>query len=292
MNGADVVLQDLAPQKYHETGFLAISSFVGPLIFEGLGKDLLVLIERFGWWLHIIVVFAFINYIPRSKHLHIILAFPNVFFAKLTPRGAMENMPVIENEVRSMMGLQSGNQDVPVESTEEADLDFGVQDVFDLSWKNLLDAYSCTECGRCTSVCPANITGKKLSPRKIVMNIRDRAEEVAKNLDTNAMKFIRSNERGPNATLTKSNYDDGANLFSLISREEIHACTACYACVEACPILINPLEPILQMRRYEILTESKGPAEWIPMFNSLESSGSVWQTPDDRDNWTKEIIEK
>ncbi|NNE25377.1 MAG: (Fe-S)-binding protein, partial [Saprospiraceae bacterium] len=151
---------------------------------------------------------------------------------------------------------------------------FGAKDIFDLSWKNIMDAYTCTECGRCTAECPANVTGKKLSPRKILMDIRDRATEVGQNIEKNK--------------LDPNNYDDGKSLFDYISEEEIFACTTCNACVEACPVLINPLEPILEMRRYKILTESSGPAEWMPMFTSVENSGAVWQMPAQRFDWAKE----
>ncbi len=283
MNGADVVLQGLDPEHYHQTGSFAISSWLGPAVFGGLPKELLVLIERSGWWLHLLTVFAFILYLPISKHFHIFLAFPNVYFAKLNPRGEMENMPEIMGEVKSMMGLTTN------EATPEMDEDFefGAKDITDLSWKNVLDAYSCTECGRCTDVCPANTTGKKLSPRKIMMDIRDRATEIGEKLDSKSTEFIDKAKSSKESVLSKSNFDDGKSLFDYISREEIHACTTCNACVEACPIMINPLDPILKLRRYEILSESAGPADWVPMFTSVENSGSVWAIPDDRDAWTK-----
>lgn len=288
MNGADVVLQKLDPSHFPSTGTLPISNIIGPMFFEGLEINSLKAIERIGWWLHLIVVLGFLNYLPISKHLHIFLAFPNVWYSKLTSRGEIENMPEIMNEVKSMMGL------IPEEEMDmEAELpEFGAKDIFDLSWKNIMDAYSCTECGRCSSVCPANMTGKKLSPRKILMDIRDRATEVGKNLDTGALKFVAEDARTENVKLTPSNYNDGKNLFDYISREEIHACTTCNACVEACPVTINPLEPILKLRRYEVLTESAGPSDWLPMFTSIENSGSVWQVPDDRDKWAKDLIEK
>ena len=288
MNGADTVLQQMDPQHYHDTGTLAISGFMGPAIFGGLNEGLLIIIERFGWWLHILVVFAFLNYLPHSKHLHILLAFPNTFYAKLSPKGEMENMPEVMNEVKSMMGLTEGNDEAAM---DEELPEFGANDVFALSWKNILDAYTCTECGRCTSVCPANITGKKLSPRKIMMDIRDRTEEIGKNLDTNHQKFIKEELRNEGVKLSKENYDDGKSLFDYISPEELHACTTCNACVEACPVLINPLDPILKMRRYEILTQSAGPTDWVPMFTSIENSGSVWQVPDERDKWAKDALE-
>jgi heterodisulfide reductase subunit C len=288
MNGADTVLQGIDPQHYPDTGKLAISSFLGPAIFGGWDGDFLMIVERFGWWLHILVVFAFLNYLPHSKHLHILLAFPNTFYAKLTPKGEMKNMPEVMNEVKSMMGLTEGSDEAMM---EEELPEFGANDIFALSWKNILDAFTCTECGRCTSVCPANITGKKLSPRKIMMDIRDRTEEIGKNMDTNHQKFIKGNLRSESKKLTKENYDDGKSLFDYISPEELHACTTCNACVEACPVLINPLEPILEMRRYEILTQSAGPADWLPMFTSIENSGSVWQVPDERIKWAKDALE-
>ena len=286
MNGADVLLQELDPAHYPDTGTLAVSSWLGPMLFGGLDQATLVGVERFGWWLHILTVFAFLNYLPYSKHLHILFAFPNTYYAKLESRGEMENMPEIMNEVKSMMGLTEGE---PEDMSMEEELpEFGAKDIFDLSWKNIMDAYSCTECGRCTSVCPANLTGKKLSPRKILMDIRDRATEVGHNLDTGDEQFIQEEAKGDGVRLSKENYDDGKSLFDYITREELHACTTCNACVEACPVLINPLDPILKMRRYEILTESAGPSDWLPLFNSIENGGSAWAMSIDRDQWAKE----
>jgi heterodisulfide reductase subunit C len=287
MNGADSLLQKMDPSHFPDTGALAISSHLGPALFGGLSESTLHLVERFGWWLLILVVFGFLNYLPKSKHLHIMLAFPNTFYAKQTPRGEMENMPEIMNEVKMMMGLVEGADDMPM---EEELPEFGTRDVMGLSWKNVLDSYTCTECGRCTSVCPANLTGKKLSPRKILMDIRDRATEIGEKLDSGDLQYVKEDQKATAKTLTKDNFDDGKSLFDYISREELHACTTCNACVEACPVLINPLEPILKMRRYEILTESAGPAEWIPMFTSMENTGAVWQIPDDRDKWAKEAM--
>ena len=287
MNGADILLQGIDPQHYPETGTLAVSSWLGPALFGGLSEGALQVVERFGWWLHLLMVFVFLNYLPYSKHLHIFLSFPNTYFARLKPRGEMDNMPEVMKEVKSMMGLSEGNGE------EAADMDgelpeFGASDVFSLSWKNIMDAYSCTECGRCTSVCPANITGKKLSPWKVLMDIRDRAEEVGRNIKNGNEQFAKDKS----LPVSKSNYEDGKSLFDYITPEELHACTTCNACVEACPVLISPLEPILKMRRYEILTLSQGPPDWMPMFNSMENSGSAWAIPDDRDKWAQEAARK
>lgn len=290
MNGADTVLQQLDPDHFPDTGFLAVSGWLGPALFGGLPEGILLIIERFGWWLHLSTVLIFLNYLPHSKHLHIILAFPNTYYASVKPNGQMENMPEVMNEVKSMMGLTEGEDDAAM--AEEDLPEFGANDITTLSWKNILDAYSCTECGRCTSVCPANQTGKKLSPRKVMMDIRDRAEEIGTNLDRQESRFIREEMREEATKLTKENYDDGKSLFDYISREELHACTTCNACVEACPVMINPLDPILKMRRYEILTESAGPSDWLPMFTSIENSGSVWQVPEERVKWAQDAMEK
>lgn len=271
MNSADMVLQGRGVPLFPDTGNLPISGWLGPILLGGLETSTLIFLERFGWWLHILVVFGFLVYLPISKHLHILLAFPNTYFARLEPKGQMRNMPEVMNEVKSMLGMTEGEEDNPIAE----DLpEFGAGDVMNLSWKNVLDAYTCTECGRCTDVCPANITGKKLSPRKIVMDVRDRAEEIGRTLDSNP-------------EMTRENYDDGKNLFDRITPEELHACTTCNACVEACPVLINPLDIILQMRRYEILTLAAGPGDWTPMFNSLENTGAVWQMPEERAAWAK-----
>ncbi len=264
MNGADTQLQKLDPTHYPSTGNLAISSWLGPMLFEGLSISSLQFFERAGWWMHLLTVLGFLNYLPFSKHLHIILAFPNVYYSDEN-RGEMENMPEIMNEVKSMMGIIEETEPTSQELPE-----FGAKDIFGLTWKNVLDAYSCTECGRCTSSCPANITGKKLSPRKIMMDVRDRTEEIGKALDGGA---------------ERENFDDGKNLFDFISEEELFACTTCNACVEECPVMIDPLDIILQLRRYKILTEAGGPTEWLPMFTSMENSGAVWQVPESREAW-------
>jgi len=296
MNGADEVLFNRG--LTHTNGVegiqgslnFAVTEHLGPMLFGGLSDGSLKVVERVGWWGHIMVVLAFLNYLPVSKHLHIMLAFPNVYHAKLASRGQMQNMPEIMNEVKSMMDPDAAFTDDG--DTGEELPDFGSKDVFDLGWKDVLGAYSCTECGRCTDVCPANLTGKKLSPRKIMMDIRDRATEIGHNLDAGAVEFIAKDKQAEETTLTAKNYDDGKNLFDYITKEELHACTTCNACVEACPIMINPLEPIMKLRRYEILTESAGPTDWLPMFTSIENSGSVWSVPDARDKWTQLIDNK
>lgn len=280
MNGADVLLQTMAPLHYPETGRLLISDGFGPAIFGGLSFETLTVIERSGWWLHVLVVFGFILYLPVSKHLHILLAFPNTYFARQEPPGLMQNMPKVMDEVKIMMGLKEETS-----SSDQAIPEFGAKDVTDLSWKNLLDAYTCTECGRCTSVCPANSTGKKLSPRKIMMDVRDRAEEVGRKIATGEAQYLRSGCE--EQELSASTFSDEGSLFDSITTEELHACTTCNACVEACPVLINPMEVILEMRRYEILTLGAGPSDWLPMFTSLENSGSVWQVNTERDDWLK-----
>jgi heterodisulfide reductase subunit C len=281
MNGADHVLQQRMPEKYHHVGFMPISSMLSGL-FSLLPTLVLVAIERFGWWLHVLVVFGFILYLPISKHLHVFLAFPNIYFNRLKPRGEMSNMPEIMNEVKSMMGLSEGNQEYSEEIPK-----FGACDVTDLSWKNILDAYSCTECGRCTAECPANMTGKKLSPRKIMMDVRDRATEVGDKIRSGKSEYIKA-DASDKSVLTKQNFDDGSSLFNLITKEEIRACTTCNACVEACPVMIDPLDIILQLRRYEVLTESSTAESWTPMFTSMENQGSVWQVPQERSAWVNE----
>ncbi len=285
MNGADIVLQGIDPEHYTSTGHFAVSGSLGPVIFGGMPPDLLMMIERGGWWLHILTVLAFINYLPVSKHLHIIFAFPNVYYSRLSAKGEMRNMPDVQREVSSMLGLDGG-EELPM---DEEIPEFGAKDIFDLSWKILLDAYTCTECGRCTTECPANITGKKLSPRKIMMDIRDRIDEVSGKLQSGSSEYINSAKKAKGVELTPANFDDGKSLFDYITPEEIHACTACNACVEACPVLINPLEPILELRRYEILTLSQGPSDWVPMFTSLENTGAVWQMGVERDAWAKTV---
>lgn len=282
-NSSDLVLQNLLPEHYHQTGNFFISQYFAQNLFVNLSTNTLVLLERFGWWLHVLVVFGFIIYLTISKHLHLIFSFFNTYLVPDTPRGQMENMPVIMNEVKSMLGLTdtSGTE----QTTDNINLDFGANDLKGLTWKNILDAYTCTECGRCTMACPANKTGKKLSPRAIVMSVRDRAEEIGKKVSSGELKYLNDEAKSEDEKLTRSNFSDGKSLFNYITDEEIFACTTCNACVEECPVLISPLDVILQLRRYRILTDSAAPQDWMAMFTSLENSGCVWQMQDLREQW-------
>lgn len=270
MNASDQLLQQTSPERYPTTGTLFFSSQIMPLL-AGASESALVVTERVAWWFHILGILAFAVYITYSKHLHIALAFPNTYFANTTAKGHMQNMPVVTNEVKIMLGLSAdpGTASPPAEPGR-----FGAKDVNDLTWNNLLAAYSCTECGRCTAECPANLTGKKLSPRKIMMDTRDRMEEVGKSLDSG----------GPGLT-------DGKSLLDhYITREEINACTSCNACVEACPVMINPLEIILELRRFVAMEESAAPASWNAMFQNVETSFAPWKfSPADRFNWANEL---
>ena len=268
MNAADRNLQIRAQEHYHSVGDFWISSLIAPA-FQNLSTQNLVSIERSAWWLHIAGIFVFLNYLPYSKHLHIVLAFPNTYFSRLAPQAKMQNMPEIQKEVLYTMQPET----VPAETPAEEHKKFGARDVFDLSWKNLMDAYTCTECGRCTAACPANQTGKLLSPRKIMMDTRDRMESVGTNIDRN-----------------KSFSDDGKPLLhNYISAEELRACTSCQACVQVCPVLINPLHIINQLKRYMIMEESNAPQEWNGMFSNIENNFAPWKfSPDERDKWAQE----
>jgi ferredoxin len=268
MNAADTVLQSRGAGHYaeHITGNFWFSSLLHPLL-GSLSNNGLVVLERVCWWLHIAGIFAFLNYLPYSKHLHILFAFPNAYYARLAPKGEIRNMPAIQNEVLYAMEPDK----VPTEAPPPSN--FGAKDIFDLSWRNILDAYSCTECGRCTAACPANITGKKLSPRKIMMDTRDRAEEIGRIID----------KKG-------SFEDDGKKLLhDYISTEELRACTTCNACVEECPVSINPLEIILELRRSLVMEESNAPQEWNAMFNNVENNFAPWKfSPEQRDSWARQ----
>jgi heterodisulfide reductase subunit C len=282
MNSSDLALQHRGIAGFHHTGDFAFSQFLMGL-WAWCSDGGLQIMERLAWWGHYLCVMTLIIYLPFSKHLHIFLAFFNTYYAPLKPRGEMENMPMIQREVASMFGEEVG--DAPAEEITK----FGANDIFDLSWKNVLDAYTCTECGRCTDVCPANMTGKKLSPRKIMMDVRDRAEEVGDNLSSNNLEVVKKELRRQSTDLTAENYDDGRNLFDYISGEELRACTTCNACVEACPVMISPLDIILQLRRYQILDQSDSPEAWNTMFTNIDNNRAPWQfSPDDRDKWTSE----
>ncbi|MBK1439562.1 (Fe-S)-binding protein [Parapedobacter sp. ISTM3] len=266
MNAADYKLQLLGAPNYVRAGAFPVSGWLLPLLPDTIPT--LVGIERFCWWFHIIGVLIFLNYLPYSKHLHILLAFPNTYFSNLNPKGRFSNMGSVTNEVKAMLD--------PSYTPEAAatPLHFGAKDIQDLTWKNLLEAYTCTECGRCTAVCPANMTGKLLSPRKIMMDTRDRMVEVGNNI-----RKSKNNEQK----------DDGKSLLDdYITREEIWACTTCNACVEACPVNINPLEIIMELRRYMVMEESQAPASLNTMFGNVENNGAPWKYAQaDRANWVK-----
>ncbi len=270
MNGTDEVIYRAETGATY--GF-AISSWMGPLIFGNVSIDTLHVLEGIGWWGHILVVFTFLCYLPYSKHLHIIWAFPNVYYSKLKPKGEFTNMASVTSEVKLMMDPNADPYAVPEADTNAAPLRFGVKDVRDLTWVNILNAYTCTECGRCTSECPANMTGKKLSPRKIMMDVRDRVEEVGVGIRKEGEKF-----------------DDGKSLLGdYITEEEIWACTSCNACVQACPVNIDPLEIIMDLRRYLVMEESKMPSELATMNTNIENNQAPWQfSPADRLNWKDE----
>lgn len=253
------------------SGFL-ISSFIAPLLptnFESLA-----LIERICWWFHISGVLAFLVYVTYSKHLHIFLAFPNTYYSKLQPKGQLNNLASVKKEVELMMNPSADPYATPPPSELEDELpSFGAKEVTDLSWKQLMDSYSCTECGRCTSVCPANLTGKILSPRKVMMDTRDRLEEYSVGKSTNGRDFD----------------DEKKLLGDYITPEELWACTSCNACTDACPILIDPLSIIVDLRRSLVMEDSAAPTELNGMFSNIENNGAPWQFAQaDRLNWKDE----
>lgn len=271
MNSADVALQRLG--AFHATDTFFVSGAIANL-WSGLSVDTLMLMERIGWWGHVLGILGFMVYLPFSKHFHIFLAFPNTYFTYLKPKGQLTNLASVTAEVKLMLDPNADPFAAPAPDPNAAPIKFGAKDVHDLTWKNLMDAYSCTECGRCTSECPANITGKKLSPRKIMMDTRDRLEEVGKNLDTKGKDFT-----------------DGKSLLGdYITEEELWACTSCNACVQACPVNINPLEIIIELRRDLIMEQSIAPAPINTMLNNIQNNGAPWQfSPLDRANWANEI---
>ena len=272
MNGADLWLQNNANDlNYLKAGAFPVSQFLIPL-FDNLSVNSVFIIERTAWWLHILGILSFLNYLYYSKHLHILLAFPNTYFANLNSKGRLSNLKSVTNEVKMMMDPLIDPFSAP--ASDEVSK-FGASDVFDLSWIQLLNAYTCTECGRCTSECPANQTGKKLSPRKIMMDTRDRLEEVSRNLDKNNGEFK----------------PDGKQLLDdYISNEELWACTSCNACVEACPIGIDPLSIIIDMRRYLVMEKSDAPSELNNMMTNIENNGAPWPFNQmDKLNWKNEL---
>lgn len=265
MNAADAVLQSRAVEHYQTVGSFIISQNLIPFL-NFFSSETLFFIERSAWWFHIVGILGFALYVTYSKHLHIFFAFPATYFSSLKSLGYISSMDSVTHEVKLMLGQPVSNEAAP------ALVRFGAKDVMDLNWKNLLDAYSCTECGRCTDQCPANQTGKLLSPRKIMMDTRDRLEEVGEILSKNKGQFV----------------DDGKSLLDKISGEELRACTTCQACVEACPMELSPLNIILELRRYQIMEMSDAPAAWNSMFSNIEINQAPWKfNPSDRMNWAK-----
>jgi heterodisulfide reductase subunit C len=273
MNASDLHLQNIPGGYSHfiKAGSFPISQFIEPL-FNGMSNELVMLLSELFWWLHIVGILVFMNYLYFSKHLHIILAFPNTYFANLNPEGQFDNLASVTNEVKLMMDPNADPFAAAPETTVPSK--FGASDVQDLNWVQLLNAYTCTECGRCTSSCPANQTGKKLSPRKIMMDTRDRLEEVGKNIDANKGAFVPDNK-----TL----------LNDYITPEELWACTSCNACVEECPVNISPLSIIMDMRRYLVMEQSAAPMPLNAMMTNIENNGAPWQySQQDRLNWKNE----
>lgn len=274
MNGADAALQKLGSEHYSQTGSFFISGWLTEPFLSGLSESGLILIERICWWFHIVGILFFLNYLYYSKHLHIILAFPNTYFSKLKPKGEFNNLESVTNEVKLMMDPNADPFAAPPEGAEITEPEtFGAKDIFDLNGVQLLNAYTCTECGRCTSECPANITGKKLSPRKIMMDTRDRIEDVSKIID----------EKGKWE-------DDGKKLVhDYITAEELWACTTCNACTQACPINIDPLSIIMDLRRYLVMEQSAAPQELNLMMSNIENNSAPWQfNQQDRLNWAND----
>ncbi|GIQ60745.1 Fe-S oxidoreductase [Flavobacterium collinsii] len=273
MNASDLHLQNVPDPVFHKAGSFPISQFIAP-IFNGMSNELVVLLFEVFWWLHIAGILVFMNYLYFSKHLHILLAFPNTYFANLNPEGQFDNLESVTKEVKLMMDPNADPFAAAPVDENAAPAKFGASDVQDLNWVQLLNAYTCTECGRCTSSCPANQTGKKLSPRKIMMDTRDRLQEVGKNIDANKGVFVPDNK-----TL----------LNDYITPEELWACTSCNACVEECPVNISPLSIIMDMRRYLVMEQSAAPMSLNAMMTNIENNGAPWQySQQDRLNWKNE----
>jgi heterodisulfide reductase subunit C len=275
MNATDLHLQNIPGGFSHfiKAGSFPISQFIEPL-FNGFSNELVMLLSEIFWWLHIVGILVFMNYLYISKHLHILLAFPNTYFANLNPQGQFDNLESVTNEVKMMMDPNADPYASAPAAENAVPAKFGASDIQDLNWVQLLNAYTCTECGRCTSSCPANITGKKLSPRKIMMDTRDRIEEVGKNIDANKGVFVPDNK---------------SLLNDYITPEELWACTSCNACVEECPVNISPLSIIMDMRRYLVMEQSAAPTPINAMMTNIENNGAPWQyNQQDRLNWKNE----
>jgi heterodisulfide reductase subunit C len=275
MNASDLHLQNVPGGFSHfiKAGSFPISQFIEP-VFNGVSNELVMLLSEMFWWLHIVGILVFMNYLYFSKHLHILLAFPNTYFANLNPQGQFDNLESVTNEVKMMMDPNADPFAAAPVSENAAPAKFGASDVQDLNWVQLMNAYTCTECGRCTSSCPANLTGKKLSPRKIMMDTRDRLEEVGKNIDANKGVFVPDNK---------------SLLNDYVTPEELWACTSCNACVEECPVNISPLSIIMDMRRYLVMEQSAAPMPINAMMTNIENNGAPWQySQQDRLNWKNE----
>jgi heterodisulfide reductase subunit C len=271
MNASDYKLQQLGAEHYPIAGSFPVSRYLLGFLPDQIPS--LILVERAAWWVHIVGILFFLNYVPFSKHFHIFLSFPNTWYSKLKPAGELDNLASVTNEVKLMLDPNADPFAAPPPDESAMPVKFGAEDITDLTWKNLMDAYSCTECGRCTAACPANATGKKLSPRKIMMDVRDRADDL----------WNYQKENG-------QDQQDGKKLLGdYITEEELWACNTCNACTEACPVLIDPLQIIVDLRRHLVMEQSKVPGELATTFTNMENNGAPWQfSPSDRLNWKDE----